>query len=410
MLQPAIQPGSRLDYERPVEKVTVVFSAKTPFTIQSRETAISSHEETGKIQQATIQSKGEHDRWLPFQVSLRTGDMAPDFTATWFTADDPRPRAFPLRRFFVPWAKPILESSNTNRETAHPELAGGNWLRGRRVFFGDTAGCYKCHMIRGAGNRVGPDLSNLVQRDYASVLKDIVQPSAALNPDYLAYHIRLIDGEELTGIIQSEKNHELKIADETGHLVVLATNKVLSIRPSAVSLMPEGLDKTLGASQLKDLLTFLLTAPLEPAPIEARGEPPPRAGRDVESLWNSAPAPAKDAVYALPFHVVLCAGPKDHGPGEHDYPLWQSRWGKLLGLAEGLRVSTAWEWPSPEQWREANVIVFYSDNPGWNSTRAAELDHFLAQGKGAVFIHFAVDGHQDVEALARCIGLAWRGN
>jgi len=55
------------------------------------------------------------------------------------------------------------------------------------------------------------------------------------------------------------------------------------------------------------------------------------------------------------------------------------------------------------------VIVFYSDNPGWNASRAKELDAFLAQGGGLVFLHYAVDGHQDVEGLAQRIGLAWRG-
>jgi hypothetical protein len=36
------------------------------------------------------------------------------------------------------------------------------------------------------------------------------------------------------------------------------------------------------------------------------------------------------------------------------------------------------------------------------------LETFLLRGGGAAFLHWAVDGHQDVEALAQCIGLAWR--
>jgi type 1 glutamine amidotransferase len=74
-----------------------------------------------------------------------------------------------------------------------------------------------------------------------------------------------------------------------------------------------------------------------------------------------------------------------------------------------VKVSTAWEWPSPEQWQTAQVIVFYSNNPRWNSARGAELDAFLARGGGLLFIHYAVDGHGEVEALAKRIGYAWRG-
>jgi cytochrome c553 len=105
-----------------------------------------------------------------------------------------------LRRFFLPWAKQTIEPGSPVEPRLWPELAGGNWLRGKQVFFSDTAACSKCHSVRGEGNRIGPDLSNLVHRDYASVLKDIREPNAALNPDHLAYSIELTDGEELTAV------------------------------------------------------------------------------------------------------------------------------------------------------------------------------------------------------------------
>src|SRR5207249_4807369 len=57
----------------------------------------------------------------------------------------------------------------------------------------------------------------------------------------------------------------------------------------------------------------------------------------------------------------------------------------------------------------ADVIVFYSNNPGWSAARAREMDAFLARGGGLVYLHYAVDGHRDSEALAQRIGLAWRG-
>ena len=151
-------------------------------------------------------------------------------------------------------------------------------------------------------------------------------------------------------------------------------------------------------------------APLEPAPLEIRGEPRPRKRAEIETLLGAAGAANKPAgASAPPFNIILCAGPKDHGPGEHDYPLWQKRWAKLLALDDKVKVDTAWEWPLAEQWQAANVIVFYSDNPGWNSARAAELGAYLSRGGGAVFVHYAVDGHEEVEALAKLIGLAWRG-
>jgi type 1 glutamine amidotransferase len=108
-------------------------------------------------------------------------------------------------------------------------------------------------------------------------------------------------------------------------------------------------------------------------------------------------------------HIVLAAGPKDHGPGEHDYPLWQRRWFNLLSLADGVTVTTAAGWPAPSQFAKADVIVFYSNNPGWSKQKAGELDAYLARGGGLVYVHYAVDGHRDADALAQRIGLAWRG-
>src|SRR5205814_2161688 len=202
--------------------------------------------------------------------------------------------------------------------------------------------------------------------------------------DHLAYSIQLADGEEITALLQADSGDEIRLASAAGR-VALPKSRVKSIRLAGVSLMPEGLDKALSGPQLKDLMTFLLTQPLEPAPAEAPGEPPPRQRAEMDAVLKEIAA--SKAVEQPPFPIILCAGPKDHGPGEHDYPLWQKRWATLLALGEGVAVSTAWEWPSAEQWQAAQVIVFYSDNPGWSRSRADELGAYLSRGGGAVFVH-----------------------
>jgi type 1 glutamine amidotransferase len=110
-----------------------------------------------------------------------------------------------------------------------------------------------------------------------------------------------------------------------------------------------------------------------------------------------------------PMTVLLVAGPKDHGPSEHDYPLWQTRWATLLGLAENVKVQQADSWPTPVQWDAANVAVFYCANPAWTADKGQALDAFLARGGGLVYVHMAVDGRDATDALADRIGLAWRG-
>ncbi len=57
------------------------------------------------------------------------------------------------------------------------------------MFFSEQAGCAKCHALGGEGGTIGPNLSNLSQRDYHSVLRDITEPSFAINPDYISHSI-----------------------------------------------------------------------------------------------------------------------------------------------------------------------------------------------------------------------------
>jgi type 1 glutamine amidotransferase len=209
-------------------------------------------------------------------------------------------------------------------------------------------------------------------------------------------------------VLVADTPERVEVADASGAVKIVPRRNVSSIRPSTLSLMPEGIDTALGSEKLRDLLAFLLTRPLEPAALEAPNPPPPpprprAALRSVAGAREVAPAAAQ------PLRVLLVAGPKDHGPGEHDYPLWQKRWAKLLSLAENVTVATAMGWPKPEQFATADVAVFYSNNAGWVPERAAELDAFQQRGGGLVYLHYAVDGHRHVEALSERIGLAWRG-
>jgi putative heme-binding domain-containing protein len=284
-----------------------------------------------------------------------------------------------------------------------PELKGGSWARGRQIFFSDQAQCSRCHQVAGQGGKIGPDLSNLIHRDYASVLRDIREPSAAINPDYLTHLVELKNGKLLTGVLRPSERGVI-VGDQGGKEILIAQDEIDSVKPLGTSTMPEGLDRALGPEKLRDLLTFLLTEPLRPAPILRDGPPPARRRAEVEAvLQGSTPQTGKPK----PLRILLAAGPKDHGPGEHDYPLWQRRWSKLLALDDSVTVDEAVTWPSAEQLRWADVIVMYSHNPGWGAAKAKELDAFLERGGGLVVIHWAVDGHEAGEALAQRIGHSW---
>jgi putative heme-binding domain-containing protein len=256
MLHPATQPGAKLDYEYPPEKVTVVLKSQSRLKVKGPATVkrVSNHE-------CRIAVDSVENQWLPLEVTLPTGGRQTDLQICWYTAEDSRPRAFPLRRILLPWARPASERPATQEPRVIPEIAGGDWERGKKVFFGEQAACFKCHQVGGEGGKIGPDLSNLIYRDYASVLKDITVPSAAINPDHLAYTVELTDGDRITGVIVEDTATHLTLGQANGQTLTLEKNKIARMEASRVSLMPEGLLKTLTAQQQRDLLTFLLTSP-----------------------------------------------------------------------------------------------------------------------------------------------------
>ena len=416
MLQPAIQPGAKIDWERPPENVTVVFDSSGPFTAELGTHGFKSARTDGSTHRAEFEIRAVGPVWQKFTLAVPTGDPTLKLSAYWFTDEDPRPRAFPLRRFLLPWAQPAdsSEKSPEPGERVIPEIAGGNWLHGKRIFFGDKLACGKCHTIRGEGGHIGPDLSNLIYRDYASVRKDVQFPNAALNPDHLASMIELTDGDSMNGIILSEKDNVIQLAMASGATENLARARVKSIQPAKLSLMPEGLWEAMTASERRNLMAFLLTVPLEPyaaAPvIQGHQEPSPRKRSQVNAALGAvAPSPMGRESWAR-FSIVLCASPKDAGhnfPGLHDYPIWRERWSRLLSLAENVTVETADRWPTDDQWKRADVIALFSDNPAWSAEKTRDLDAFLARGGGLVFLHWAVNGGKDAEVLAQRLGRAW---
>jgi len=92
---------------------------------------------------------------------------------------------------------------------------------------------------------------------------------------------------------------------------------------------------------------------------------------------------------------------------EHDYPLWVSRWSKLLPLASQVSVETCQGFPTEQQLASADVTVFYSNNAGWNPASAALLDTYQKRGGGLVYLHWGIEGGTHPVPLAERVGLAF---
>ncbi|MCE9609839.1 MAG: c-type cytochrome [Chthoniobacter sp.] len=296
MLTPATQPLSKLDYTPEPETVTVVF--KRVLLAEDMEQRAKRRGEGGPphgpfkpdddfyldAPGAKLERVSENEArltvtapkegyWQPFTLSMGLigdGGMAnpkvsprTSLDVSYFTNRDPRPRALPARRILMPFAMP---GSPDERAKRIPEIAGGDWQAGRELFKG-KATCATCHQLRGDGVRVGPELGNLPHRDYASVLKDIADPNASINPDAVGYVVTLKDGATITGTRIDEDATHLFIAQPGGDIAQPWKADIASTEPMKTSLMPAGLDKALTPEELRDLMTYLL---LEAAPTKGK--------------------------------------------------------------------------------------------------------------------------------------------
>ncbi len=133
-------------------------------------------------------------------------------------------------------------------------------------------------------------------------------------------------------------------------------------------------------------------------------QPPPRTRAEFDSVLNALSA--SSAGSPKPLTLCLVAGEKDHGPGEHEYLLWQQRWQTLLSNAPGVMVETACQWPESTIWKNADLVVLYFWNHDWNPRRYADLDGFLARGGGVVVIHSSMVEDHAPDKLAQRFGLA----
>ena len=123
-------------------------------------------------------------------------------------------------------------------------------------------------------------------------------------------------------------------------------------------------------------------------------------------LGQHANGDADTPQHGKPLNIVLVASKQDHGPGQHDYPAWQTKWIALLGQAPGVTATGAWEWPTGQQWAKADVVVLYFWNHNWTPERYRQLDDYQARGGGLVVFHSATIADNDPEKLAERIGLA----
>jgi putative heme-binding domain-containing protein len=72
------------------------------------------------------------------------------------------------------------------------------------------------------------------------VLRDIVDPSAVINPDYVPFTVELKNGRFLAGIPRADKDGAVRLFDTDAKETVVRQADIERLEPSPVSIMPKG--------------------------------------------------------------------------------------------------------------------------------------------------------------------------
>jgi len=125
-----------------------------------------------------------------------------------------------------------------------------------KVTFTNT--CAKCHKLFGEGGQVGPELTGYERDNLRYWLENIVDPSASIRDEYVAFVIETKDGRTLTGIIVAQDKATVSLRQNDGQTIRLAREQIEDLAASPISLMPEDVLKDLKDQQLRDLFAYLM--------------------------------------------------------------------------------------------------------------------------------------------------------
>ena len=134
----------------------------------------------------------------------------------------------------------------------------GDAVRGQKVY---AAHCASCHRLHGQGVDVGPNLATVTGRSKEALLVDILDPSRAADPAYLAYVVEIRNGLVFNGIVVTETASSITLRRADAQQNTILRRDIADIRSTGVSLMPDGLEKVITEQELADLLELLRKGP-----------------------------------------------------------------------------------------------------------------------------------------------------
>ena len=138
----------------------------------------------------------------------------------------------------------------------------GNATEGKKLFNG-KGDCNSCHMVKGKGGRLGPDLSIVANRRTPDELKsDLLKPSELVEPRWWTIKVTLPDGTIVQGLRMDEDTFTIRIMDEQENLWHFDKSELKTSQRIETSIMPS-FQKTFTENEVDNLIAYLFSLRIE---------------------------------------------------------------------------------------------------------------------------------------------------
>ena len=231
--------------QKPAAELLAELVQNKTVNLERRRQAVSA---MGTIYQGSIQLI----QWA--EANKFDSQLEPAFIAALFNSSSDKIRERARKRF------PDVGQNDLRPMPTISELMKlrGDFVRGSKIFKTEKAQCSKCHIVKGEGKSVGPDLSEIGSKLAKSAMfESILYPSAGIGHGYENWSVMTIDGQLLSGLIIAETDTEITVQDKGGIKRSVNKEDVEERKRLTRSLMPDGLHNELTDQQIADLVNYM---------------------------------------------------------------------------------------------------------------------------------------------------------
>jgi len=128
-----------------------------------------------------------------------------------------------------------------------------DYEQGRTLF---KKSCANCHKLFGEGESIAPDLTGSNRDNLDYLLMNILDPSGVVPQAFKVSVVVLKSGRVMTGVVGRDDGQTVEIQTEKEKQVV-AKSDIELIKPSDLSLMPDGLFEKMSEAEMRNLIGYL---------------------------------------------------------------------------------------------------------------------------------------------------------